>query len=223
MNLDWIFAIVAFMVFVGWGFSYYSSFFEEKADVFAVEAEHINEKVTDFLSVDYHVLPVVFDSENDTSNKVLYFDYTWPEGTKNSTRVFSGEQSLSCMIVGDKIYWQSDVTEGKNFFRLEFFHANTTLNCDSEIPTENSSQAIPLVSEKKRMLSQEKIDTMLGMDYDEFRNSLDIHQRFRIELDTGVTETYGPVPPTASSVYVKESRSRIAESGDSVSIRVLVW
>ena len=222
MHTDWIIAAAVFFVLVGWAFGYYSGLFTWKADALKEEASTISSKVLDFLLVNSYTLPASFYSDNTTSGSVLYFDFGFPAGTRNSTKVFSGQTPLPCMLEGNRIYWQADLEEGENIFRLEFSEISGGMNCDSNLSTENKSMALPWVLETKKLVSQEKIDEMLSKPYKEFRRELDIHRNFRIETE-GISQPYGPVPPPAGNVYVKETLSKITESNEDIRIRVLVW
>jgi hypothetical protein len=224
MRLDWIVAITLFLFFVSWSFIYYTEFFTEKSEPLTNVATMVSDKIVGFLQTDVYRVPVRFNSSNTTINSVLYLDFIWPDGTKNSTRMFSGDDQLLCNISDNTMYWLSNLTQGENYFLMKFAESNTTMNCNASISTQHISKTVPWVQEKKTLISQLKIDEMLNTDYNSFRDSLDINQNFRVELEINEsTTTYGLNPPLLSDIRVEETNSMIWENNQKIKIRVLVW
>lgn len=222
MDLDWVVAIVMFLVFLSWGFIYYSQFSVQAVDMESALVR-VSDGVMDFLEVEVYNMPVRFYSENNTAGSILYSIYTWPKGSKNSTEVLSGGVSLPCMFLGDILYWQSALDIGYNYFLVEFSTVNTTLNCDSSLVLGEESQAIPDSIQKSKRVSQSKVDEMLGSDYQEFKSMLGIESDFRLEIENSSASGFGPKPPGNVNVYVRTHNAIVLESGDEITIRVLVW
>ncbi|UCD06893.1 MAG: hypothetical protein JSW41_03590 [Candidatus Aenigmatarchaeota archaeon] len=221
MNIDWIIAIALFLIFVSWSFVYYMGFFSITPDMRA-GVEGISDKVMDFLSIDVYDVPAVFNS-TEVGSRVLYMDFSWPGYSKNSTRIFSGNQSLPCYISGNRVYWQADLIQGENKFEMRYYDENVSLFCNSSFSLANATQVIPWVSEKNKAISQTKINQMLATNFYSFRNLLGISQDFRVELEiNNVTTGYGTTPPLGYDVYVKETHG-IKEDNNVVKIRVLTW
>jgi hypothetical protein len=221
MEIDWIIAIGLFLVFVGWSFTYYIGFFSATTGM-GTGVLGISGDVINYLEMGTYDVPVSYNSVTNETG-VLYMDFIWPIGSKNSTIMFSGSQSLPCYITGNRIYWQSDIIAGKNMFTMRYHTQNTTLNCDSSFSLSNTSQAIPWVAEENVVISQGKIDQMLSMDFRAFAAGLGISQDFRIEIDINGTSTgYGAKPPLGYDVYVKENPGT-TENNDNVIVRILSW
>jgi hypothetical protein len=219
MNVDWAVAVSVFLVFVGIGFAYYWGFFEDRPDSIGISLDDANRKVLDFLTVDSWKVPVRYNSSS-AGIVVMYFDFQWPEGTKNSARILDSGLPLSCMFQGDRLYFQADVQNGNNDFEVTFANISSPMLCNSALDTSGSYPAVPWVSEKTRLVSQSRIDQMLGTDYSQFRQSLEILRNFRVEAGTS---SYGPSAPSYTNTYVKETRSLIQETGQPVTVRVMVW
>lgn len=229
MNVDWIITIVFFLIFVAWAFTFYASLFTEKAAPLEEAVDTVNDKMLNFLMLDVYKVPIKFNSSNETNNSVLFFNFTWPDGTKNSTRIFQDSSSLPCQIIDNvydgTIYWEANLTNLTfNYFSMQFSNKTSNLSCSYSFSKGNETQAMPWVMEKKRLVSQDKINEMTNSSYGNFKNSLSISRDFRIELNISGTETnYGLTEPLIRNVYVKETGSKIEETGENVTIRVLVW
>ncbi len=221
MNVDWVIAVGLFLVFVSWSFVYYTGFFLDLPD-FRGGVETISEEVIEFLTVEVNDVPVVLDS-GDAGSKVLYMDFYWPSGTRNSTRLFYGNQTLPCYISGNRIYWQADVNVGRNEFEMRYFPSNDSMFCDSGFSTSGANKTTPWVAEKSNAVSVSRINDMLAMDFYAFRYLLGLRSDFRVEIErSGTTDELGPKPPFGYNVYVKESPGR-TENNEKVKIRVLTW
>jgi hypothetical protein len=221
MNFDWIIAIALFLVFVSWSFVYYMGAFSFTPDT-GSGVEGISGKVIGFLETDSYDVPVEFSSPGSGS-RVLYLDFSWPAYSKNSTRIFSGDQPLPCMISGDRVYWQADLSAGSNIFTMRYCTENTTPQCSSLFPPVNATQAMPWAAEKGSAISQARTDQMLATNFYVFRQALGINSDFRVELESGgIVTAYGPAPPLGYDVYVKET-PHVTEDREAVTVRVLTW
>jgi len=222
MNVDWAIAVSVFLIFIGIGMASYWGLFETDSNAIGLSLDAANEKVLGFLQVDSWTTPVRYDSP-DSGTEVLYLDFTWPEGTKNSTRILDSGLALTCMFQGDRLYFQAYVEPGDNEFLLTFANVSTPLGCGSVLETAEANLSLPLASERSRMVSQSRADQMLGTEYNQFRQSLGITRNLRIEIDSGTTTAYGPSPPQYTNTYVRETHSQILGTGQPITIRVMVW
>ena len=219
MNVDWAIAVSVFLVFIGLGFILYWGMFEPSQDPVQGSLDVVNQKVLDFLQVDSWRVPVSYASpENGLA--VLYFDYTWPEGTKNSARIFDSSLPLSCILQGDRLYFEADVEVGENLFDMTFANMSSPLMCDSILQTADANLSIPWASERTVRISQARMSQMLATDYSQFRESLGIARNFRVQAGPSL---YGPQPPAYTNTYVRETRSIIQETMQPVTITVMVW
>ena len=221
MNVDWAIAVSVFLIFISIGMASYWSLFETDSNAIGISLDSANSKVLGFLQVDSWATPVMYDSLGGT--EILYLDLTWPEGTKDSAMITDSGLALDCMFQGDRLYFLADVEPGSNGFLLTFANVSTTLVCGFTLETAGANLSLPLASEKSLRVSQARLDQMLGTEYAQFRQSLGITRNFRVEVDSGTTTAYGPSPPQYTNTYVKETRSLIQETGQPVTIRVMVW
>ena len=219
MNVDWAIAVSVFLVFIGIGFAYYWGLFETNSNPVQASLEPVNGKVLGFLMVDSWNVPVRYTSSG-SGLEVLYLDFSWPEGTRDSTRILDSNLPLSCMLQGDRVYFQADVQEGDNDFEMTFSNVSSPPACSYMLETADANQSVPWASEKSMRISQARVDQMLATDYSQFRQSLGIIRNFRVEAGTS---SYGPSPPQYTSTYVKETYSIIQETGQPITIRVMVW
>jgi hypothetical protein len=222
MNVDWAVAVSVFLVFIGIGMAYYWGLFETDSNAIGLSLDTVNSKVLDYLTVDSWKVPVRYTS-SAAGLAVMYLDFSWPQGTKNSTRILDSGLPLSCMFQGNRLYFEADVEQGDNDFLMTFANVSESPACNSILDTANSNASLPMASEKSRTVSQSRIDQLLASDYGQFRQSLGITRNVRIEIDSGVTSTYGPQPPQYTNTYVRETRSLIQETGQPVTVRVMVW
>ena len=223
MDVDWIVAIMVFLVFVVWSFSYYFTLFPRSEGFLESVTETDTEKIMNFLSANVYRIPVRVNS-NGEDNVTLMAKSVWYRGTKNSTRIFKDGESLPCMIIGDDLYWLANLSSGWNYFYIEFSGLNTSLNCDSEFSLVNVTQTIPWVLERKSLLSLTRVNEMTNMSYEDFKENLDIEEDFNILLEwDGTTKTYGKPLPENREVYVKVYENLLWETSENINVSVRVW
>jgi hypothetical protein len=215
-------AVSVFILFIGIGFAYYWGLFEANPDPVGISLDSVNGKVLSFLEVDSWSAPVRYNS-SAAGLQTLYLDFTWPEGTKNSTRILDSGLPLDCMLQDGRLYFEANVEEGDNDFLMTFSNTIGPPECDSILETAGANQSIPWASEKSLAVSQSRITQMLSTEYSQLRQSLGIARNFRVEIDSGTTSAYGPSPPNYTSTYVRETHSIIQETGQPVTVRVMVW
>jgi hypothetical protein len=219
MNVDWAIALSVFLIFIGIGMASYWGLFQINSNPVQSSLGPINQKILDSLMVDSWTTPVRYNSSG-SGITVMYFDFSWPEGTRNSTRMFYSNLPLSCMLQGNRVYFEASVQEGDNDFEMTFANMGSPLMCDSVLETENANLSVPWASERTVRISQSRLDQLLASDYSQFRQSLGITRNFRVEAGA---VSFGPQPPQYTNTYVKESRYLIQETGQPITIRVMVW
>jgi hypothetical protein len=225
MKVDWIITIVFFLAFVAWAFTFYASLFTEEANPLGEAVDIVNDRVVNFLTIEVYEVPIRYNSTNETNNSVLFFNFTWPDQTKNSTRMLQNSASLPCQMSGDTIYWQANLTNlTLNYFTMQFSNKTSSVNCSDSFTIQNELHAMPWTMEKKRLVSQDKINEMTGLSYPDFKSSLPVSRDFRVELNiSGTVTNYGLTEPLIRDVYVRETYTRIDETEENVTVRVLVW
>ncbi len=222
MNVDWVVAIGVFIAFVSWSFVYYFGIFADVPSV-AADLDSINERLVGFLTESVWSLPVVYDSSTE-GTRILYLDNAWPNGTKESVIVMSGEETLPCMFSDDRLYWEADLVAGENEFNVLYADLEVPLRCDDTLETSDANQTIPMVAETREMVSESRMLDMVSMSPVHFALLLGINRDFRVEweMDGGSYE-YGYDIPRDINVYVKETVKDVMEGSGPVSMRVISW
>lgn len=225
MQIDSMVGIGVFLVFVAWSFNFYSLNFQQESEPLKELADRIHEDVIGYLEADVYSVPVRFNSPGSTTGTVLYLAFSWPQGTKNSTKVKEGGASLACEIMDDYVYWQSDLDEGNNYFTLEIANTSIAMECQGSFNKSVVNHTLAYGEEKVKLVSQTRIASMAAMSYSDFKGAIGLSGadfRVKIENTTGTIE-YGLTIPKNRNVYVPVSSNRIWESDEPVNISVAVW
>ncbi len=217
MNIDWIVAIVTFLTLVIFSFNYYTAFFVYQADLDDVAAI-INERVIGSMTVDGYAVPVYFNATSPGS-RLLYADFPGSDSEKNSARVTSSGTDLPCMFSGNVIYWEADVTESSNMFKIFYSDMDVPINCDDTLTTGGEEKATPWAKERTTVLSYVRLGEISAMGYDKYRNSISVSRDLRVETDGFVL---GPEPPGSINVYAFKNNVT-TENMQPATIRVLIW
>ncbi len=224
MEVDYAMAFIAFLFFASLSVAYYVSINPLWPTAGTVAAaDRTNDGVLGYLLADVHEVPVRFNSDGAASDKPLYFNFTWPFG-QNSTRVYAGALQLPCKIAGDAVHWQSDLHDGWNDFRVKFANKTEAMNCTGAFDTANENQTIPWAQEKKTMLLQSRIDSMLAMGYVAFKAAVGADRDFRVEINaSGSVTGFGASLPTRSDIHRRVALTYIFENATAAEVSVLVW
>ncbi|MCD6590992.1 MAG: hypothetical protein J7K72_03390 [Candidatus Aenigmarchaeota archaeon] len=225
IEIDWIIGMFVFFVFIAWAFIYYSGMFQPDVDYLDEMADVVQEAVVNNISVDVFSVPVVFNSPADVQDAVLVAEYVWYNGEKNSTKVYENGQTLPCRIVGDKLYWQTNLSQGINRFTIEFANVNVTLNCNSSFSVEHSNMTVPWVLEKNEMVSLNKIYHMTNTSYSKFKEIAGLKNDFMFNIvSPSVNITYGKqIPRGMIDINVDTRRFVIWELAEPANITIAVW
>jgi len=225
MNIDWTITIAVFLIFVVWSINYYLSLFETAPMPLEKEADIVKDKIIEYLTVDGYRVPMKLNSTNTTNNAALFMNFTWPDSTKNSTRIFfANGTSLTCNIIGDVLYWQLNLTNITYDFVMRFANQSIDLRCNTSFTIANETKTIPQAMEKSRILSQDRINEMTSTGYGDFKNSLSITRDFRLEINiSGNITNYGLNLPSIRNIFVKEYWNTIEETGEKTKVSVMTW
>ena len=159
MRIDWIVAIVIFLIFAVWAFSYFTLLTQGRIASRSEPAFLAGERIADYMGTELTSIPANFTAGADVQNVTLWAYVSWVGSEMNSTRVVGRQfsnASLPCMISGSKVYWKANLTSGKNTFFIEYADINTSLECDQVIPQSGSNQTTLWAAEKRRMFSSVK-------------------------------------------------------------------
>ena len=232
MNIDWIVAISFFLVVTAWSFSFYSGLFVENTQPLSGFSETFSEQVTDYLTTETYIMHVNYtDPSGMSAPGSLNFsvDFDCPSAALNSAKVYEHDGSLisgsDCQVGPNFVKFSASVNLGEdNQFTVRFQNSSSSAYCTGSI---NPIDRVMKGSAKEMMMlvSSEKINDMGAMTIEDLKGNLSINRPFRIEIEINETVTYnfGMLAPNSTSVYVRESWSKIAESGDRVLIRTMVW
>ena len=223
VQVDWVIGVSIFIIFSALTIIYYTNLTAiEQVHPLQDSASMFADTIMDYLQVDAYSVPVKYDAAAPASDVVFYLDLIWPVG-QNTTSVLKDGTSQECYITGERLYWKSDVTSGKNNFTVRFRDLEQSLQCTDTLALGGAVQTFPGAMEKSLMLSQTRIDEMNATNYSLFKNSLNIDRQFRVEMDINGTEfNYGPVTPL-TDIFAREKWGTILETDERVSMRILVW
>ena len=219
MNLDWIVAIVTFLTLVTFSFNYYTAFFVYQADLDQA-ALSISERVLDSMTAEGSSMPVYFNASAPENGKLLYINFPGSAEEMNSAAITLAGVAQPCMFSGSDLYWESDVVEGPNVFRLSYSKEGAGLNCDSPLTLGGEEEATPWAAEDVQTLSSGRLAEIQAMGYDNYRSSISVSRDLRIEAGGFV---FGPLPPQSTNVYAFRNNVTMAGTGEQVSVRIMVW
>lgn len=223
MNIDYPIALMVFIIILAWAFSFYFTLFKEKASVMETISKDISDRVVDFLTNVVYIVPTEFDTENATSNVIMYMDYFFPFGT-NTTRVFRDETPIDCMVSNHTVYWEDDLNAGNNYYTVRYSDLNTSMNCTADLNVSLANQTFPWAAEKEKRISKVKMNNMTSIGYAAFRDSLKVSRDFRLTLNySGRVVAFGSALPLNTTRYSHERWGRIEESGEKINITVFTW
>jgi hypothetical protein len=230
MRVDWVIAVVTFVVFVGWSFSYYSLYSAGRTVPMYQAALADGEKVVDYMLVSASSTPTVFSSPGDMENVTVWAYMNWTEGEGNSTRVVTGRlsaQSLPCMISGDRLYWNDNVSSGDNYYFIEQAWLDTSLNCDAQLPQTDDNQTALWAAEGLRLFSHTRnlqLCSQLNGSYASLKAGMGAAFDFNVLIESGGARySCGPKAPRAGmEVFTFPAEGRNWEGGG-VNVTVRLW
>lgn len=236
MRIDWIVALVIFLMFVGWAFAYYSVFNSGNMMSRSGSASLAGEKVIDHLSVRVSSVPAVFSSGSAGDDFTLVAYVNWSGVEDESARVVTEQMtnaSLPCKIVFDegkwlyRIHWNASLVVGDNFFFIEFADLDTSLNCDQSVPLSTDKQTTLWAAEYKDIFSTARNSDICGLmnsSYEQKKSEIGITFDFNVLIDEpGASRTCGKaVPKAGREVFVYPATGELFEGGD-VNISVRLW
>ena len=228
-EIDAIVGVVVFVVVVSWAFVYYAQIMQANTGTDPMEgiADRASDRLVGYLSVPAYEMPVKHVSAGNVLGAVFWLDYAWPSAAaRNSTMVYKGSTRISgsdCNITGSRLYWKSNADAGANNFKVVYYERNATMNCTGGGLGSPVNRTLPWAAVRTSRLSQSRISTMAGMDYESFKAALDLGRDFRVQVNaSGYVTTYGPPTPNSTSVYEKTT-SAATEAGNSAEVMVWVW
>jgi hypothetical protein len=221
MNVDWALAIGIFAMFSIWSLVYYTGFFDAQPDI-SQAAETAGLKTIRFLETPVTNTPVAFQS-SQPGQVVLSARLGIPPEEQSGLQVLdSSGSSLPCMLSGDTLYWQDDLSPGLEEFMIRHSDAGT-LGCSDTLETSLSNQTYPLTSFRTGEVSQLTLSDLVNVPYENLRASLGVASNIRIEWSGPETGEFGPAAPGNRDVSSWETTRPVLETGEPLQVRVLVW
>lgn len=219
MHIDWIVSISIFLVAIAYAFSYYVSFFDTGLEAnpdaaFEAIMKELNTEVTE--------MPAIFETSEPVGFRLLYSPFPFG-AAQESVRVYDSQgRRLGCMLAGERLYWLANTSIGKNRYRVSFANG-TSGGCSSFFQTVGESLASLMLQEKSIEFSREKMENMMASDYESLKKRLGLPD-FRLEIETGGSRSsYGPALPGNRNIFSREAEGRVYETGEKISLRMMVW
>ena len=223
MDVDWALAMVVFLFFISWAFIFTISVLQNQEEENIEHLRYMSKIIRDMLVIKTYEIPAMYEA-NESKEMVFYSTLLINESYKNSTFVKSNDKRLPCMILGNKLYWQSNVTSGKNYFFVYYAKATSKKFCNSTLSTTNATMLSLWAAKEKEMFHNSSINNFLLKDYDQLRDYEGITNNFMLEINIGnVSRVYGKRPPLATNVYVFNYYGKLYDSGEDVSLNIYMW
>lgn len=230
MRIDWIIALVVFIMFTGWAFAYYSLFSDGRIVSISESAGLAGEKIIDYMEVRLSSIPANFSLGGAPETATLYAFMNWTGNEKNSTRVVKSMLSnatLPCMISGDKIYWNASLATGDNFFILENVGMDSPMDCEETFVVVEDKQVMLWAADFRDVFSTTRnsvICSQMNNSYSLTKSTIGITFDFNILIGTeadGIT-CGSPIPRTGTGVFVYPATGALFEGGE-INMSVRLW
>ena len=172
MRIDWIIGFVTFLMFIIWAFSYYSLIGTAKLTARSDAALSAADGIISYLKADFTSMPANITSPASFSGTTVW---AYVNRTDNSTRVVTSmysNESLYCMLLGNRVYWTADLSAGGNSFFIERADLDTPLACNGTLPQGDGNQTTTWAEEGAPLFSAQRnadVCALMTSDYDGVR------------------------------------------------------
>jgi hypothetical protein len=229
MRIDWAIAAVTFLMFLAWAFAYYT-YSQTTGDVLqSGSAQRAADEVVSYMMVETTEMPVNTTIGYSAPGSVVWAYVNWTENFRNSTRVLSARgdvAGLDCMIDGNRLYWEADLSSGANAFFIEQADMDTAMNCSATLTEPEGNETTAWAQEPGRAFSRERnaeICALMGSGYAGVKEAAGIGYDFRFEVLDGATSYYcGPDVPQGRDSFSFPYSGRLWEGGE-VNVTVVLW
>ncbi len=230
MRIDWVVALVIFLMFAGWAFAYHSLFSAGQLVSRSGSASLAGEKILDYMQVHVSSIPASISSASPTGEITLWAYTNWSGSGQNSTRVVQqrlSNESMPCSVSGNGVYWNASLAAGDNFFFIENAGMDTPLNCGQGVPQTQDNQTVLWAAEMVDMFSTARNAQVCGQmnsSYANTKSEIGVAFDFNVLLEgAGSVLTCGPnVPRAGREVYVYPASGSLFEGGK-INISVRLW
>jgi hypothetical protein len=230
MRIDWAIAAVTFLMFLSWAFSYYA--YSQRADMVpqGQAALRAADDVSSYMEMKTISMPVNITFGYPAAGSVVWAYVNWTDDFQNSTRVrlsMESTASLDCMISGNRLYWEADLSAGQNSFFIEQADISIPMNCTASLPQPPGNETTAWAIEPGHAFSRERdaeICALMNSDYAGVKEGIGIGYDFRLEVSDGGAPYYCGLQnvPQGRDVFSFPYSGRLWEGGD-VNIMVMLW
>jgi len=227
MRIDWVVAILIFLIFTSWAFSFHTLQMgranAHKTDTALSEAG----KIVDYIRTDYVRIPARFSSGFPSGEITLFAVLDWGSYSRNSTQVLRDGTPLPCSISGDNLYFSATPDMGDNFFEVRMASDETPLECDDIVPQSEDNPVYLWAGEKSEAFSAARsLDfcTAANSSRNDLKTEIGTSYTFRVLIESQSQRlTCGPaVPASGRDVFVFPFTG-LSDVGDEINITVILW
>ncbi len=235
MRIDWVIAIVTFIMFITWGFSYYSGISAGELITRSASALSSADSIIDYMMTDTLRTPANITSSYNVTALSIWAYMNWTDDMINSTKVFpvsNASDNLYCVINGNFLFWTTDLTTGNN----EFFIMQSDIpiselvegeTCKSQPLVPHENQTTLGAAEPTRMFSTEMNSlacSEMNESYDDAKSSIGSLFDFNVFVDYGGNSTMecGQRIPAIRDVFAFQYSGRMY-GGGFVNVTVRLW
>ncbi len=215
MNIDWVVAIVVFLVLFSWSMSYYTTVLRPTF----LFIPDISEQLLAMIKTTMWTVPVKFTAPNATTDSILYASLAGPIEAIN-TRVWDGSEYLLCNVTDNKVYWQADLTEGDNYFWIIYINQSQEPNCSEPLNLTTANLTIPWPAQTSYPVSVYKLNQLIGSDYAQLRTRFGTNFRLTVDWLNGTVVSFGP---NATGNVRSTQILTITDSGQQLKLTILTW
>jgi hypothetical protein len=236
MRIDWIVAVIVFLMFVVWAFAYNSLLSAGQIVSMSESAKRAGSRLADYMAVGVRRMPVNFTPPSPSEYTLTA--YVSLDGLSgNSTRVLNSSMangSLTCWLTDDlpgpgdvrQVFWNATLAAGSHYFFIEAMDENVTPLC-AQTGGMAASHADAWAVEGVRMFSSEKnarLCALMNSSYAEAKSGAGIAYDFNVLLETasGTSACGATVPRSGRTVFVYEEKGALFEGGG-VNLSVRLW
>jgi hypothetical protein len=230
MRIDWAIAAVTFLMFLSWAFSYYTYFQQAVSVPQGQAAMRAGDAVSSYMMMKTLSMPANITLGYSAPGSVVWAYVNWTGNFRNSTRVTlsrGSTDSLDCMISGSHLYWEADLSAGKNTFFIEQADMDAPVNCSASLPQPLGNETTAWATEPGHAFSRERnaaVCALMNSDYAAAKDAIGIGYDFRMEVSDGGAPYYCGLPnvPQGRDVFSFPYSGSLWEGGV-VNITVVLW
>jgi len=228
MRIDWIVAILVFLILTTWALAAYFSILNVSTFSDMESAISYSDEIAGNLKAAIFTMAANLSSNQTLTNSSIRGLMTWQGGMSNSTVVSQGGMVLPCLLSNDSVYWKANVTAGSNIFAIEYSDAEGPPRCNGSFETNGSGSTKLWPAENGRILSRQKtysFCTLFNTSSD-YRNQMRYGGGFDLNILADMNGTViscgSNIPRSGKTVFSFRYLGAMMEGG-SADIYVRLW